>query len=453
MKRGLVVRGIILVGATPGIALTSAAGNAAYAERASSGEEKDIPRAFRVLDSAPDESRVAVLDAEFPSIRRNARNDGWVGTLDGLSPEQVLDLHTISRTQKIDSATALAQMKREQACDGAVSHVRTAFLDRYVSARLTAAKAQIFVTGARSDIEAAVAARSNPIFIEVVGGYQLSHQEVLDEHRQIGEALDEGGIQEFTSEVKPITSEVVVASSDPKKSEDILSGRQRSQAVSPLSIRHEVLQEHPDSGPDSLLRGGAHLENCTSGFVLRGIAGGTKRLGTAAHCGYEYDRRAYRSRDESTSTEVQYLWTHFGENGDIAYTSPGTYTPYPSFYAGVNEVRAVRKVTNNFYEGRALCRFGKESGNSCGTARGIFLSRKAKDDERYPGVTAHNLASVRGATGIDGDSGGPFYAPHDESAAAGIYSGKWTCWATTVTCAQFTPVSAYHQYGLEVWTL
>lgn len=52
MKRGLVVRGTILVGATLGIALTSVAGNAAYAERSSSGEEKDIPRAFRVLDSA-----------------------------------------------------------------------------------------------------------------------------------------------------------------------------------------------------------------------------------------------------------------------------------------------------------------------------------------------------------------------------------------------------------------
>lgn len=276
---------------------------------------------------------------------------------------------------------------------------------------------------------------------------------------ELGEKLKSAGVP-YNSVIRPVEGRVIVYAADPVQVSAALGIAGKS---SGSASRHRDLEvdfvradERNRGGPDAegLLRGGAFLGGCTSGFVLRSLGSGAKRLSTAAHCGYTGDYLRYQNPNQAASTSLKMTWRHFGNEGDIAYLQPNSsFRPYPSFYAGVSEIRAVRSITSNFYEGRVLCRFGKTTHNECGRLSGDFTSRFAEYDSKDVGKIAHNLVEMKERKADRGDSGGPWYAPYQNSAAAGVHSGGASCRSTSGVCDHFTPISAFHQFGFEAWKL
>ncbi len=429
------------LGRTAGAPVTNVATNAL---------DPEVDRAFTILDAQPAD-RAAALDEAFDGVDRQGPDGTWRGDIGGFSPAEILDMHTMSQPVGDSAANAVAKMQREQVFNELVEKVRRDAPDRYVAASFSSTTATIYVTGDAGDF--ASTERASSVAVNFVGGYQYSESELLEKHREIVEGVDAPDIERLSSELNPKESTVVIRTDQPSKVASSSKSVDLADPADGLQVTVLPSKDVPGEGLDALLRGGGYLGSCTSGFVLRSDYSGTKRLATAAHCGYRQDRVKYQNRNQSAFTTVEYMWRHWGSNGDIAYTSTGAFDPYPSFYAGVSEIRAVRGVTNDFHEGKSFCRFGRTSGNKCSTSRGIFSSRKARSDERDAGKTAHNLVSMNYDRGEGGDSGGPWYSPSQNSAAAGIHSGSNGCWTITVLCDQFTPVSAFHQYGFRVWTL
>lgn len=411
--------------------------------------------AFDVLKNGGDDPASA-LDSAYPEIDRLGPGETWRGSIGAFTPSEVIDLFSISESENLTAVQVLEERAREQSFDSVVDDIRKTTPERFVAAELTEDRAVVHVTGDATGFANSRNGRG-AISVEFVGGHKYPETELLRKHRDLVNTLASVPNSTLTSSLDPSSESVSLVTSNPSavtrrlagSTHSAVDGRKTSDVIFAgltVDVRQapETRREKFDAGT---IRGGAHLEGCTSGFVLRSQYSGAKRLATAAHCGQKGEEFKYQNRNQADYTFVEMLFRHLGENGDIAYTDLGVFDSYPSFYAGVSEIRAVRETTNSFYEGRTLCRFGKTTHNQCSKSNGRFTSREEDN------VTMHNLVEMDGRHADGGDSGGPWYAPHQNSAAAGIHSGGTGCFPRSFVCDVFTPVSAYDQYAFSVWTL
>jgi len=203
---------------------------------------------------------------------------------------------------------------------------------------------------------------------------------------------------------------------------------------------------------DDTMRGGGYLNDypntatkvCTSGFAIRAISSGLKRLATAGHCirdagGVGTDGLYQNHSSDGGSTRITWLWKVYSPSTpDFGYTSHGTMTLYPSFYYDFDLKREVHTAAQGRADiGTHLCHFGRETGQACGPVINPVYD-----------VDDACCQTLVGAPRESGDSGGPWYWGY---MAFGIHHGYPP---GDPTISAFSPIHMLGDYasGWEIWT-
>jgi hypothetical protein len=170
---------------------------------------------------------------------------------------------------------------------------------------------------------------------------------------------------------------------------------------------------------DSPFRGavmiGTTTWGCSAGFVTLGNSGGNPWVLTAGHCLVSGGTDTWSSRDTSLTLHSigrRHSWT-FGSGGDYGiigmsttYWSTSPYVVYDTT-GGYNYAYHIYGA-NTSYRGMAICSSGKRllsNGHhtDCGTVTDLNVSVNSG------GTVVLHLGRANTCTGLDGNSGGPFF--------------------------------------------
>jgi hypothetical protein len=181
---------------------------------------------------------------------------------------------------------------------------------------------------------------------------------------------------------------------------------------------------------DGHTRGGAHLSNCTSGFVVRHPSTGTRGYITAGHCPndqtyFEYGGASYSTVfiDEIRDADQDVQW----------HTT--SHIEFPHFYASsTTSFRPLQAQRNRNSQsvGGYVCHRGKTTGYSCGNI--VSKTFQPTYNNACPGVTCASVwVRVEGPSlkCFPGDSGGPWFLVYT---AYGIYKGQASSGTTADGC-------------------
>lgn len=176
---------------------------------------------------------------------------------------------------------------------------------------------------------------------------------------------------------------------------------------------------------------GSVVVTCSAGFVTIGNGAGNPYLLTAGHCLRDSGSATWSSRDASlTLHNIGNAVTYtLGSGGDFGITSFSTAywqtSPYV-VYDGAstwNETYHIYSADTS-YIGMAICGSGKNllsNGHytACGTVTNLNVTAYTGSD------TIQHLGEANTCTGVDGNSGGPFYK---NGYGYGLQSVSWsTC--------------------------
>ncbi|MCF6473491.1 hypothetical protein FAF44_34655 [Nonomuraea sp. MG754425] len=294
--------------------------------------------------------------------------------------------------------------------------------------------------------EAVRLARTLPVTVRLQGGQGFSETEIAqaktlvhaDINKRAGVA---GNATSYDVRTGAINVEVEYAATARSAEQPEALATVAATAV-PLAGRMHVnvTKADLDSGDeDKIVRGGAHFDDCTTGFILRGIPSPHhKRVATAGHCGKPKSYRYYQNHSsDGGATSTKRMWWHYGKWGDLAYYTTGAYTGSPTFYSAWHTKRSVTSRSGRPSVGDYVCHFGKSSGRSCSY---VHIS-----DLDYSGVEGRVV--VRDYVSEGGDSGGPWYYGNK---AIGIHSG-WKSSFTGRRYSTFTPVYLFRNRNFDVY--
>jgi hypothetical protein len=196
---------------------------------------------------------------------------------------------------------------------------------------------------------------------------------------------------------------------------------------------------------DGHTRGGAHLSNCTSGFVVRHPSTGTRGYITAGHCPndqtyFEYGGTSYSTVfiDEIRDADQDVQW----------HTT--SHLEFPEFYASSTSVfRPLQAQRNRSSQsvGGYVCHRGKTTGYSCGDI--ASKSFQPTYTNACPGVTCASVwVRVEGSSlkCFPGDSGGPWFLVYT---AYGIYKGQSSSGTSSGDC-NWAFYSAANYFGISL---
>ena len=196
---------------------------------------------------------------------------------------------------------------------------------------------------------------------------------------------------------------------------------------------------------DGHTRGGAHLSNCTSGFVVRHPSTGTRGYITAGHCPndqtyFEYGGTSYSTVfiDEIRDADQDVQW----------HTT--SHLEFPEFYASSTSVfRPLQAQRNRSSQsvGGYVCHRGKTTGYSCGDI--ASKNFQPTYTNACPGVTCASVwVRVEGSSlkCFPGDSGGPWFLVYT---AYGIYKGQSSSGTSSGDC-NWAFYSAANYFGISL---
>ena len=196
---------------------------------------------------------------------------------------------------------------------------------------------------------------------------------------------------------------------------------------------------------DGHTRGGAHLSDCTSGFVVRHPSTGTRGYITAGHCGNNQTYYEYGG--------VSYSTPFIGEirdaDQDVQWHTT-SHIEFPHFYASsTTSHRSLQAQRNRNSQavGGYVCHRGKTTGYSCGDIASKTF--RPTYTNACPGVTCAAVwIRVEGPSlkCFPGDSGGPWFIAYT---AYGIYKGQSSSGTSAAGC-NWAFYMAANYFGIDL---
>lgn len=357
------------------------------------------------------------------------------------------DVAAIAEQEGWSMSAAVRRVGWQEWFSAIADKLRSRFPDRFAGAAITGKGTGAWI--AFADEVPALAGRMTaklPVPVRLIGDRGFTEAELIDTlNARYAELTRRSDVRDAVGSYDLATG---VIDLDVLPAAAVRSAREKASALARLAPRPAAnraididlgLLERPDGHTDSDLYGGGVLflpvegRRCTAAFTVVNKFSGREGVSTAYHCAtstlryYHHGARSY--------TTIERIARAAGTSGDIAWYTPGSYTPTNAFYYDYGKTRMVRG-SGTPEVGQRVCNYGRATGYKCTT---VYRNNVCREAGAYCGLTA----ASREVTYF-GDSGGPWFFGTN---AYGVHSARTSI--NGAVRSLFTPVNRLNDLGVK----
>lgn len=357
--------------------------------------------------SADESAATPPISADLPDVTVDILDDFATGRLTAAMLE---DLQWQADSEGITLEEAILKYAWHEPFAVLAHQLREGHPDEYAGARIDAEAATAWIAfkgHAPDPALESIAAFGHAVEVVEDRGYSESELEaqLLEAHYDV---LDQTDLAAAASSGYDIATGVITIEFVPRSGTLNAAGVARELADRIHADEDRVLivaVESPSWGDDALVRGGANIVSCTSGFNLK-ASNGVRNASTAGHC-------PDNQEEQDLGVDLFIQASHLGTWGDVQrHTVPLQDSLDDDFrynWGGYRDTSGVGWEV----EGQLLYKFGQTTGRTSDTVYQL---------NHCNGSRCH-LTAMHNRKASGGDSGGPWYYGNT---AYGLHQGyKW----------------------------